>query len=169
MAALPATVADGRNTLAAVNEAALLRDVLVREIRSLGALYVVGKRRPISELNSEHQQLVRDAYRETGWSSDHGVELQGVYTSRQLAEDTCKAKGANWFYTKLPIDSCLPDEIVFGEWAHQFPGSDASLMYENMEAATVAIKVSAMRLLEDEINRLRNQLDAIRELIPPSP
>lgn len=169
MATAPATITDGRNTLTALNEAALLREVLVREIRGLGALYVVGKRRPITELEPEQQQQIREAYRDTGWASDHCVEMEGIFTSQQLAHDTCKAKGVNWFYTKLPIDSCLPDEVVFGEWAHQFPGSDAVSMYENLESATVAVRVSAMRLLEDEINRLRNQLDSIRELIPPSP
>lgn len=169
MVAVPATVRDGANTLAAVNEATLLRDVLIREIRALGALYVVGKRRPITELALDQQERIREAYRETGWASDYCVEMQGVYTSQQLAEETCKTRGANWFYTKLPIDTCLPDEVVFGEWAHQFPGSDATELYENLESAVMPVKVSMMRALEDEIERLREQLNAIRTLIPSSP
>lgn len=150
----PASVRDGRVTLEAVNEVTILRDVLIREVRALGALYAVGKRRPISELTIEQQQKVRDAYKDTSWSSDYGVELLGIYTSKSLAEKACKERGSNHFYTKLPIDSCLTDEVVFGEWAHQFPGSDATDLYENMTAATIAMPVSHLRMLEREAERL---------------
>lgn len=150
----PASVRDGRNTVAAVNEVGLLRDVLVREVRALGALYVVGKRRPISELSEEKQQQIRAAYANTGWASDYCVEIQGVFTSQGLAEQACKERGPNWFYTKVPIDSVLPDEVIFGEWAHQFPGSDATDLYENLQAATVAMPVSQLRVLEQEAERL---------------
>lgn len=153
----PATAKDGRNMMAAVNEVTLLRDVLVREIRALGALYCVGKRRPITELTPEQQEEVRRVYAQTNWASDYGVELQGIYTSKQLAEQACRERGPNYFYTKLPIDSCLTDEVVFGEWAHQFPGSEATELYENMQAATVAVRVSDLRALEEELNRLRKQ------------
>lgn len=147
-------IRDGRKTIAAVNEVGLLRDVLVREVRALGALYCVGKRRPISELTPEQQEKVREAYRTTHWSSDYGVELLGIYTSKALAEQACKERGPNHFYTRLPIDTCLTDEIVFGEWAHQFPGSDATDLYENLQAATVAMPVSQLRVLEQEAERL---------------
>lgn len=154
MSTAPATTRDGRNALAAINEVGLLRDALVREIRALGALWVVGKRRPITELSPEQQTKVREAYNETGWASDYCVETQGVYTSLSLAEQACKEHGPNWFYTKLPIDSCLPDEVVFGDWAHQFPGSDATALYENLQSATVAMPVSQLRALEEEAERL---------------
>jgi len=169
MSAFPATAADGKNVLAAVNEVTLLRDVLVREIRALGALYVVGKRRPISELPEDKQIQIREAYANTGWASDYCVEMQGVFTSQRLAEDTCKSKGANWFYTRLPIDSCLPDEVVFGEWAHQFPGSDATELYENLRAATVAMPVSQLRLLEEEAARLLEIIKSARSTTENSP
>lgn len=148
----------GRDAVTAINEATLLRDVLIREIRALGALYVVGKRRPISELSPEHQAQVRLAYAQTGWASDYGVEMICVCTSQPLAEEVCKTRGANYFYTKLPIDSPLPDEIVFGDWAHQFPGSDAKELYENLQAATVAVPVTHIRALEEEVERLRQQI-----------
>ena len=167
MSQAPATVGDGRNTLAAVNEVTLLRDVLVREIRALGALYTVGKRRPISELTPEQQEKVREAYRETHWASDYGIEMLGVFTSKALAEQFCKEKGPNYFYTKLPIDSCLGDEVVFGEWAHQFPGSDATELYENLEAKTVAVRVSDLRVLEDELERLRKFIASGRGTLDP--
>lgn len=150
----------GHDAAIAFNESALLREVLVREIRALGALYCVGKRRPISELPPEKQQQIREAYRDTSWSSDYGIELQGIYTSEALAEEACRDRGPNWFYTKLPIDSCLPDEIVFGEWAHQFPGSPAVReIHENLASATVAVRVSHLRAIEDEVERLKQQVN----------
>lgn len=156
----PPTMLDiGRNAITASNEVTILRDALVREVRALGALYCVGKRRPISELTSEQQVRIRQAYAETGWASDYCVELLGVYTSLKLAKEACEARGPNHFYTKLPIDACLTDEVVFGEWEHQFPASDATDLYENLAAATVAVPVSHLRSLKDEIERLRLQVD----------
>lgn len=163
----PATVNDGRNMMAAVNEVTLLRDALVREIRALGALYAIGKRRPITELTPEQQEKVREAYRDTNWASDYGVELLGIYTSKTLAEEACKTRGPNYFYTKLPIDSCLTDDVVFGEWAHQFPGSDATELYENMQAATVAVRVSDLRAVEEELQRLRQQVKSGQRALDP--
>lgn len=152
----------GHDAAIALNQAALLRDVLVREIRALGALYVVGKRRPITELTPEQQERVRAAYAETHWSSDYGVEIICVCTSKKLADDICKERGVNYFNTKVPIDTPLPDEVVFGEWAHAFPGSDTAELYENLAAATVAVPVTHLRTMEDERKRLQQQLDDLR-------
>jgi len=163
----PATVNDGRNMLAAVNEVTLLRDALVREIRALGALYVIGRRKPITELTPEQQEKVREAYRETLWASDYGVDMMGICTSRGLAEQFCKERGPNWFYTRLPIDSVLGDEPVFGDWAHQFPGSDATMLYENMESATKAVLVSDWRMINDELERLRRQVKSSQSALDP--
>lgn len=150
----------GHDAAIAFNESALLREVLVREIRALGALYCIGKRRPISELPPDKQQQIREAYRDTLWSSDYGIELQGIYTSEKLAEEACRARGPNWFYCRLPIDTCLPDETVFGEWAHQFPGSpDVQEIHENLTSATVAVRVSHLRAIEEEVERLRRQVN----------
>lgn len=153
--------------MAAVNEVTLLRDALVREIRALDALYAIGKRRPITELTPEQQERVRAAYQDTNWASDYGVELLGIYTSKSLAEEACKSRGPNYFYTKLPIDSCLTDDVVFGEWAHQFPGSDATALYENMQAATVAVRVSDLRAVEEELQRLRQQVKSGQRALDP--
>lgn len=154
MSIAPLSLPETRNALAAVNEVTLLRDVLVREVRALGALYAVGRRKPITELTPEQQEKVREAYRDTGWASDYCVDLLGIYTSKALAEQACKERGANYFFTKLPIDSCLTDETVFGDWAHQFPGSDATILYENMQSMTVAMPVAQLRVLEQEAERL---------------
>lgn len=164
--AVPALVVDpptlldiGRNAITASNEATLLRDALIREVRALGALYCVGKRRPITELTPEQREKIRAAYEEVHWSSDYGIELCGIYTSLKLAKEACFARGPNYFYTKLPIDSCLPDEVVFGEWEHSFPASEISEHYENLASQTLAIPVSHLRALKDEIERLQAQVN----------
>jgi hypothetical protein len=152
----------GRRTAAALNEAALLRDVLVREIRALGALYVVGKRKPITELPPEKQQQVRQAYEGTLWASDYGIEIICTCTSERLANEICALRGPNYFVARTPIDSPLPDETTVGDYPCMFPGSDAKELYENLEAATLPMPVSQVRALEDEIRRLRKQLDDVR-------
>lgn len=157
----------GRSAATALNDAALLRDVLIREIRALGALYCVGRRKPISELTPEQQQRVREAYRDTGWSSDYCVDLLGIYTSKTLAEEACRTRGPNYFFTKLPIDSCLTDETVFGDWAHQFPGSDATELYENLSSATLAITIGEWRMVQDELERLRRQVKSAQSTLDP--
>lgn len=161
---------EGRKILAAVNESEILREAILYEFRRLGAGYCVGKRRPISDLTPEQQFRVREAYRDTGWASDYCVEICGFFTSLSLAEETCQQRNAlypteNYFYTKIPIDSCLPDEPVFGTWAHQFPGSDAQEMYENMESATLAVPVTQMRAMEEHAHTLENHLQSLKDEI----
>jgi hypothetical protein len=146
----------------ALNEAALLRDALVREIRALGALYVVGKRKPISELPPEKQEQIRQAYADTLWASDYSVEIICSCTSQKLADEICTARGPNYFWVKTPIDSPLDDETTVGDYPCMFPGSDAKEMYENLQSATVPMKVSEIRALRDEITRLQEQIDATR-------
>lgn len=166
-----ATASDGYMMAKAVSETEMLREV-VREFRRLGAAYCVGRRRPISELTPEQQVQVRQAYKDTKWSSDYGVDMMGICTSQALAEKFCRENGPNWFWTKLPIDSVLGKEPVFGEWAHVFPGSDAVEMYENMESATLAVPVTQMRAmeshtrtLEDHIHLINNEIARLQTLV----
>lgn len=156
-----AALSSGRRAVAALNEAALLRDVLVREIRALGALYVVGKRKPISELPPEKQQQIRDAYRDTLWASDYCVEIICTCTSEHLAQKIVDDRGGNYFWVRTPIDAPLPDETTVGDYPCMFPASDAKELYENLQSATVPMKVSEVRALTEEIQRLQQQLDSI--------
>lgn len=135
--------------------------VLLREIEALDVLYYVGKRKPISELSPEQQEKVRAAYVDCHWASDYGIEAQAVCTTKALAEQMCQEHGPNWFYHALPINTPLPDETVFFR-AHVFPGSDAAETYENLEGATKAVPVTYLRMIEEEIQRLRQQ---VRELL----
>lgn len=169
MSAVAASKFEGRKTLRAVNEVDLLREVLIREVRALGTMYAVGKRRPITELPPEKQQQVRDAYKDTLWASDYGVEMMGICTSRELAEQTVRDHGPSWFYVKLPIDAFLPDESVQGEWAVQFPESPAASMYENLSASTIAMSTTQLRMLEEEAERLLEIIRSARETTLKSP
>jgi hypothetical protein len=163
MSAVTASVYEGRNTLRAVNEVDMLREVLIREVRALGTMYAVGKRRPITELPPEKQEQIRAAYESTLWASDYCVEMMGICTSRALAEQFVKEHGPNWFCCKLPIDSVLTDEVVQGEWAVRFPESDAAQMYENINASTIAMSTTQLRMLEQEAERLLEIIRSARE------
>ena len=169
MSAIAASTYEGRSTLRAVNEADLLREVLIREVRTLGTMYAVGKRRPITELPPEKQEQIRAAYRDTLWASDYCVEMMGICTSRALAEQTVKDHGPNWFCCKLPIDSVLTQETVQGEWAVQFPESDAASMYENLNASTIAMSTTQLRMLEREAERLLEIIRSAWETTLKSP
>lgn len=169
MSAVAASKYEGRNTLRAVNEADLLREVLIREVRALGTMYAVGKRRPITDLPPEKQQQIRQAYADTLWASDYGVEMMGICTSRELAEKAVKDNGPNWFCVKLPIDSLLTDETVQGEWAVRFPESEAASMYENLTASTIAMSTTQLRMLEEEAERLLEIIKNARETTLKSP
>lgn len=150
-------VAQGTNSL-----------VLLREVEALDVLYYVGKRRPISELPPEQQEKIREAYKDCHWASDYGVEAQAVCTSKALAEQMCKEHGPNWFYHALPINTALPEETAFFR-AHVFPGSEAVQMYENLAGAIKPVPVAHLRALEEEIERLRNQVDALTESLRNRP
>lgn len=156
-------MAEARNAVEGTNSL-----VLLREIQALDVLYYVGKRKPISELTPEQQEKVRLAYKDCHWASDYGIEAQSVCTSKALAEQMCREHGPEWFYHALPINSPLPDETVFFR-AHIFPGSDEAQLYENLEGATKAVPVSHLRAMEDEIQRLRQQLNDLRDSLKPSP
>lgn len=169
MSAVAASTYEGRNTLRAVNEADLLREVLIREVRALGTMYAVGKRRPITELPPEKQQQIRDAYADTLWASDYCVEMMGICTSEALAKKAVKDHGPNWFYAKLPIDSFLTEEAVQGEWAVQFPESEAASLYENLNASTIAMSTTQLRMLEQEAERLLEIIKNARETTLKSP
>lgn len=169
MSAVAASAYEGRSTLRAVNEADLLREVLIREVRALGTMYAVGKRRPITELSPEKQEQVRAAYRDTLWASDYCVEMMGICTSLALAQKAVKDNGPNWFYVKLPIDSLLTEETVQGEWAVKFPESDAASLYENLSASTIAMSTTQLRMLEEEAERLLEIIKNARETTLKSP
>jgi hypothetical protein len=160
---------EGRSTLRAVNEADLLREVLIREVRALGTMYAVGKRRPITELPPDKQQQIRDAYADTLWASDYCVEMMGICTSEALANKVVREHGPNWFCVKLPIDSLLTEQTVQGEWAVKFPESEAASLYENLTASTIAMSTTQLRMLEQEAERLLEIIKNARETTLKSP
>lgn len=155
--------AESRTALRAVNESDVLRQAVISGVRALGVMHAVGKRRPITDLPPEKQEQVRQAYADTLWASDFCVEMMGICTSLALAQRAVKEHGPNWFYVKLPIDTFLTEETVQGEWAVQFPASEAAWLYENLPAATMAMSVTQMRMLEEEAERLLEIIRSARE------
>lgn len=169
MSAIAATAYEGRNALRAVNEADVLREALIREVRALGNMWAVGKRRPITELPPDKQEQIRVAYADTLWASDYCVEMMGVCTSEYLAQRAVERGGKHWFKVKLPIDTFLPEEVVQGEYAVKFTQSDAADMYENLQAAVVPVPVVQLRAMKDEIRRLQQQVADFTQALNPSP
>lgn len=99
-------------------------------------VYLVVKRRPLSEKPALWRWLARLVYARIGWSSDFGVEYQGVYTDE--AEARHAASGIGMSYTSLPLNTCLPDETCQFQ-THDFPLSEASSFYRNRKLGFVAV------------------------------
>lgn len=73
--------------------------------------YLVGKRRPLSELPPEKQEQIRQAYEDTDWAVsnlDTDVEFLGFTAD----EETARQKAASLeggFWCKLPVGGWLPE------------------------------------------------------------
>lgn len=122
-------------------------------------VYLVVKRRPLSEQPALWRWLARLVYWRIGWASDYGVEYQGVYTDEGEARHA--ASGAGMSYTALPLDQSLPEETCQFR-THDFPVSDASAKYRRRALPFVAIPVKDLQslvLLENKIDDLHDCLD----------
>lgn len=128
-------------------------------------VYLVTQRQPLSEKPVVWRWLARLVYFAIGWSSDYGVEYQGVYTDEAEARHAASADG--WSYYRLPLNGCLPCETVkYG--VHDFPLSDASAAYRRMALPFVAVPMKDLQnlvLLENKLDDLHDRLDA-RHLKP---
>lgn len=89
--------------------------------------WLVGKRRPITDLSSEKQEQVRRAYADTEWASDYCLDVIGIYTTMEAARAAADKPG--YFFVRLPVNAAYPDEP--GRYGIQdFPASDASNWYQ---------------------------------------
>jgi hypothetical protein len=103
--------------------------------------YVVCKRRPLSELSPEKQQQIRQAYKDTDWSSDYSIEFVEICTDEVGAIEAASIPGG--FIQQIPINAALPDvPIRYGR--HTFPLSPAREMYEEQESEIMAVRRSDM-------------------------
>lgn len=84
-----------------------------RRLPSLAAVevgYLVGRRRPISELPLEKQAQIRQAYEDTDFCSDTCLELFGFFTDLKAAEEKASQYEAG-LVISLPVNGVLPDEL----------------------------------------------------------
>jgi len=72
--------------------------------------FLVGRRRPITDLPPEKQAQIRQAYEDTAFCPDTGLEFFGFYTDLQAAEKAA-ARYPGGLVMSLPVNGCLPDEL----------------------------------------------------------
>lgn len=119
-------------------------------------VYLVVQRRPLSEKALLWQLLARLVYWAIGWSSDYGVEYQGVYTDEAEARRAASPDG--WSYTQIPLNGSLPDQTSqYG--VHDFPASEASHEYRNRKLGFTAVPTWQLALMNDKLNETDNCLD----------
>lgn len=87
--------------------------------------YFVGRKRSITELTLEQQQLIRDAYAETGFSHNHSEEGICICTTERKAKAACNDENGQpipgFFYYALPVDHSLPIQTVDLKSGSTFP------------------------------------------------
>lgn len=107
----------------------------------LDVAYLVGRRRPLTDLPLEQQQKIREAYAETNWCPD-AYECMGIFTSPIAAMEAANQPG--FFFLELPIDSMSPDAL--GRYGLQdHPTSPASDWYRQTSGS--GVNPPTMRLL----------------------
>lgn len=134
---------------------------LASDIQVLQSAYLVGKRKPVSELPRIWRWLARKAYQYTGWASDYGIESQAICTSRELADEMVVNGGPNWFVQELPINTPLPDETCKFRLM-TFPGSDAVAVYDHRHAPFIAVPrkdVAELANVEKRLDELHESLE----------
>lgn len=72
--------------------------------------FLVGRRRPISDLPPEKQAQIRQAYEDTDFCPDTCLELFGFFTDIQSAEKAA-SRYPGGLVMSLPVNGCLPDEL----------------------------------------------------------
>jgi hypothetical protein len=133
---------------------------LARDIEVLPSAFLVGKRKPISELPQPWRWLARKVYQYTGWASDYGIETQAICTSEEMA-DALIAKYPNWFKQELPINTPLPD-VTCKFRLMTFPKSDSPETYEKRRAPFVAIPrkdIVQLAKLENKLGELQDCIE----------
>ena len=112
-------------------------------------VYLVVKRCPLSEKPLLWRWLARLVYCAIGWSSDYGVEYQGVFTEEAAARHAASADG--WSLTKIPLNDVLPTETCqYG--VHDFPTSEASQLYRKRQ---LGFQVIASKHFDEQLAGLR--------------
>lgn len=121
--------------------------------------FLVGKRAPLDRLPKVLAELARKTYFKLGSLLFGGIEGLSICTSKQLADDFASRPGR--FVLELPVDECLPDELVqFGY--HNFPASQASPRYLNRRFKFTVIDIEQFKALAYQVSLHRHKVLAYR-------
>lgn len=100
--------------------------------------YIVGYRRPLSDLPQDKQEQIRKAYADTDWASEYSIEIVGVYTSYTLAKRAMRKPGH--FLLSAPVNTSLPE--ANGRYGIQEHLSDNADWYEESSPGLVHLPES---------------------------
>jgi hypothetical protein len=111
-------------------------------------LFLVVRRKPLSEVPTLYRWLARWVYFRIGWASDYSVEYQGVYTDEAEAYHAARGNGCS--YSPVPLNASLPLETCqYG--THDTPLSEASADYRKRSLPFMAVprkEIESLRTLE---------------------
>lgn len=130
----------------------LRREIRLAPDAKMDSVYVVMKRKPLSDVPWVYRWLARFIYFQIGWASDHSLELQGGYFEEAAARHA--ASGAGMSYMQVPLNDCLPEETC-QNGTHDYPLSDASIDYRSRQLSMVAVPRSAMIRLQQQLQRTK--------------
>lgn len=120
-----------------------------KDIDVLETAFLVGKRRPLSEIPTWKRWIIRGIYFVLGWDNGAAVEVQAICTTAELARDVANKPG--WFLIELPINVSLPEEPCQFK-VHEFPQSDVSDQSRRVPLA--AVPVDQIKQLERETSEM---------------
>jgi hypothetical protein len=115
-------------------------------------VYLVVKRKPLSQVPWLYRLLARWVYFRIGWASDYSVEYQGVYTEE--SEARWAASGEGMSYTEIPWNASLPEDTCQCG-THDFPWSEASAEYRNRKLPFVSVPRYEVERLQQTLARTK--------------
>lgn len=118
--------------------ALVLSEFPICPLSNLDSVFVVVKRKPLTEVPRLYRWLARWVYFRIGWASDYCTELIGVYTSKSDAWHV--ANGPGLAIMEVPLNASLPDETCQFR-CHEFPATDTEgrTRYQHRTLDLVAI------------------------------
>lgn len=116
----------------------VLGEIPICPLSNLETVWVVIKRKPITEIPRLYRWLARFVYFRVGWASDYSTELIGVYTDKGDAYRAALAPG--YAMMEVTLNTCLPDETCQFR-CHEFPlaGRDTRYRYQHRKLDLVAV------------------------------
>lgn len=122
--------------------------------------FLVGKRAPLDHLPAWLAELARKTYFKFGSILFGGIEGLSICTSKELAKDFAARPGR--FVLELPVDECLPDEMVQYGY-HDYPASKASPRYLNRRFKFTVIDFEQLKALAYQVSLHHHKVMACRD------